>query len=75
VTLGDLTPADQRQLDMLLNDDVIRQKWQAANHAIDALNHKYAGTVISLGPWRLPEGGHVGGKISYTRKPTVEDFW
>ncbi|WP_077993462.1 Y-family DNA polymerase [Bartonella choladocola] len=75
VTLGNLSDADQRQLDMLLNDDRKRQKWEAANTAIDTLNKKYAGTVVTLGAWKPPEGGHTGGKISYTRIPSSEDFW
>lgn len=75
VTLYDISPSDERQLDLLLNDDVERQKWESANAAIDALNSKYAGTVVSLGKWNPPKGGHVGGKISYTRIPSAEDFW
>jgi hypothetical protein len=35
-----------------------------ASKAIDNLNTRYAGTVVSLGQWRPPPGGHVGGKIS-----------
>lgn len=75
VVLGDISRSNQRQLDMLLNDDKMRQKWEAANSAIDVLNHRYAGTVISLGTWKPPQGGHTGGKISYTRIPSAEDFW
>lgn len=36
---------------------------------------RYGKTVLSLGMWRPPAGGNVGGKISYTRIPTAEDFW
>lgn len=75
VTLFDLSPANERQLDFLLEDDNERRKWEAANTAVDELNSKYGGTVVSLGPWRPPAGGHVGGKISYTRIPSAEDFW
>jgi len=75
VTLTDLSPADQRQLDILVADDRIRQKWERASSAIDGLNAKYGRTVMSLGMWRPPAGGNVGGKISYTRIPTAEDFW
>ncbi|CAI9400074.1 Protein UmuC [Pleomorphomonas sp. T1.2MG-36] len=75
VTLLELTPANERQLDFLLADDTRRKCWEAASVAVDALNAKYAGTVVSLGTWKPPKGGNVGGKISYTRVPTSEDFW
>lgn len=75
VTLYDLSRADARQLDILINDDARRQKWERASGAIDSLNVRYGRTVMSLGTWKPPAGGHVGGKISYTRIPTAEDFW
>jgi DNA polymerase IV len=75
VTLTDLSRADQRQLDMLLDDDCTRQRCEKANAAMDALNKRYGRTVVSLGLWNPPKGGHVGGKISYTRIPSAEDFW
>lgn len=75
VTLFDLTLADKRQLDFLLNDDTERQRWERINAAMDGLNAKYGKTVVSLGVWNPPAGGHVGGKISYTRIPSAEDFW
>ncbi len=75
VTLLELSPMSERQLDMLLNDDAERQKWEAITTAIDRLNVKYGRTVLSIGPWTPPPGGNAGGKISYTRIPTAEDFW
>lgn len=75
VTLYDLSPSHERQLDLLLNDERQRQRWESASRAIDNLNARYAATVVSLGEWRPPSGGHVGGKISYTRIPSAEDFW
>lgn len=75
VTFYNISKADQRQLDMLLMDDVRRQRWESASRAIDGLNARYGRTVMSLGMWRPPAGGHVGGKISYTRIPSAEDFW
>ncbi|WP_026789802.1 Y-family DNA polymerase [Pleomorphomonas oryzae] len=75
VTLLDLSPATERQMDLLLADDDNRRRWEAASAAVDALNTKYSGTVVSLGTWKPPKGGNVGGKISYTRVPTSEDFW
>src|SRR5690606_36950101 len=40
ITLADLSQANARQLDIFNNDDVIRQKWERANGAMDALNAK-----------------------------------
>ncbi len=74
VTLLDLSPMSERQLDMLLNDDRERQKWEAVTRAIDHLNVKYGKTVLSIWPWTPPPGGNAGGKISYTRIPSAEDF-
>jgi DNA polymerase-4 len=73
-TLYDLTPNDQRQMDMLLDDDAERQRFEAITDAMDQLNARFARTVVSLGPWNPPAGGHVGGKISYCRIPDAEDF-
>lgn len=75
VTLYNLSMQTERQMDMLLDDDRQRQRWEAATDATDRLNARYGRTVISLGPWAPPKGGHVGGKISYTRIPSAEDFW
>lgn len=75
VTLVDLTRADSRQIDMLLDDDKERQKWEKITGAIDSLNSRYSKTIVSLGMWKPPKGGNVGGKISYTRIPTADDFW
>lgn len=75
VTLLDLSPATGRQLDMFVNDDAARRRWESITLAIDRLNTKYAKTVVSLGPWTPPPGGYAGGKISYTRIPRAEDFW
>jgi DNA polymerase IV len=75
VTLLELTPASQRQLDLFLADDKTRQRCENATAAIDALNRKHGRTLVSIGPWVPPPGGYAGGKISYTRIPRVEDFW
>lgn len=74
VTLFDLSPAGQRQLDWLENDDHDRQHWERIGTAIDRLNSHYAATVVSIGLWAPPQGGNVGGKISFTRIPSGEDF-
>lgn len=75
ITLGDLTRASARQLDWLLDDDRDRQKWESIGGALDSLNGRYGRTVASVGPWQPPEGGNVGGKISFTRIPDADDFW
>jgi len=75
VALLNLTPASERQLDLLLDDDPARRKWEATSAAIDRINARYGRTLASVGLWRPPPGGHAGGKISYTRIPRPEDFW
>jgi DNA polymerase-4 len=60
---------------MLIDDDVERRRWERVTAAVDRLNAKYSKTVISMGPWSPPPGGYAGGKISYTRIPSAEDFW
>lgn len=75
VTLMDLTPASERQLDLLLNDDLDRQRWEKLTETMDGLNAKFGKRVITLGDWRPPPGGFAGGKIAFTRIPSAEDFW
>lgn len=75
VTLGDLSEANARQLDIFHNDDAVRQKWEKANGAVDSLNAKYSSTIVHMGEWKPPAGGNVGGKISYVRIPSAEDFY
>ena len=75
VTLCELSRADERQLDIFLNDDKTRRKCEAVTNALDKLNSKYGRTLVSIGPWIPPPGGYAGGKISYTRIPRAEDFW
>lgn len=75
VALLELTPASERQLDFLSDDDLPRRKWESASIAIDRINSKYGKTLATIGPWNPPPGGHAGGKISYTRIPRAEDFW
>lgn len=75
VTLLELSRANERQLDILLNDDNARRRWEDTTAAIDKLNRKHGRTLVSIGPWTPPPGGYAGGKISYTRIPRAEDFW
>ena len=75
VTLGDLAPANARQLDLLLNDDPQRKKCETITNTIDDLNRKFGKRVVTVGPWVPPPGGYAGGKIAYNRIPSAEDFW
>ncbi len=75
ITLGELSVATERQLDMLLNDDAERRRWERVNHSIDQINTKHSKSLVTMGLWQPPPGGHLGGKISYTRIPKAEDFW
>lgn len=75
VMLGEISPANARQLDLLLNDDKIRRKWEMLTMTIDKLNAKYGATIVSIGEWKPPPGGYAGNKISYTRIPRMEDAW
>lgn len=75
VTLGDLSAAGARQLDLLLRDDGARRKQETLTHAIDGLNRKFGKRVVTLGPWTPPPRGYAGGKIAYNRIPSAEDFW
>lgn len=60
---------------MLLNDDPERRKWESITTAVDGINSRYGKTLVTLGKWKLPPGGNLGGKISFTRIPRAEDFW
>ncbi len=75
VTLGELSSANERQLDLFLKDDTVRRKNEVLTDAMDNLNRKFGKRVVTLGPWTPPPGGYAGGKISYNRIPSAEDFW
>ena len=75
VTLSSLTPASERQLDLLLDDNDERQRCELLTNTIDRLNQKFGKRVVTLGPWTPPPGGYAGGKIAYNRIPSAEDFW
>lgn len=75
VTLLDLCPDNQRQLDLFLNDDGIRRKCERITNVIDNLNRKFGKRVVTIGDWTPPPGGYAGGKIAYNRIPSAEDFW
>jgi len=75
VTLGDLSPAGERQCDLFLDDDKGRQKAELITRTIDDLNRRFGKRVVTTGPWIPPPGGYAGGKIAYNRIPSAEDFW
>jgi len=75
VTLYDLSPATERQLDLFLHDDEERQKCETITNTIDRLNRKFGKRVVTIGEWTPPPGGYAGGKIAYNRIPSAEDFW
>jgi DNA polymerase IV len=75
VTLLDLCPSNQRQLDLFLNDDVVRRKCERITNVIDGLNRRFGKRVVTVGNWSPPPGGYAGGKIAYNRIPSAEDFW
>lgn len=75
VSLGELVDADSRQRDIFLDNDKKRLRSEQLTEAIDGLNHKYGERVVTFGAWQPPPGGYAGGKISYTRIPSAEDFW
>lgn len=43
------------------------------SESIDHLNWRYGKTAVSIGPWDLKYGNHLGTKIAFTRIPRRED--
>ncbi len=74
ITLFELSPAFERQLDFLHGDDRERIKWERINTAVDTLNAKYGKTVAGMGVMPTQNLQHVGGKIAFTRIPAAQDF-
>ena len=73
---GCYSPANGSPPEMRGDGDELQSDYGVVlNLALDTLNARYGKIVVSLGMWNPPKGGHVGGKISYTRIPTAEDFW
>lgn len=77
INLYDLHPIGEQQLDLLATPQDLRrrERREAATAAVDALNARYGQTLVHVGAWKPPPGGYAGGKISYTRIPSAEDFW
>lgn len=49
------------------------EKWDDLTRAIDGLNWRYGKTAVSIGPWKMKYGDHLGTKIAFTRIPRRED--
>jgi DNA polymerase-4 len=75
VTLGDLAPANEQQLDLFHNDDPESQIVKTITNTIDGLNRKFGKHVVTVGPWVTPPCGYAGGKIACICIPSAEDFW
>jgi len=51
----------------------VNEKWETISESIDHLNWRYGKTSVSIGPWNLKYGKHLGTKIAFTRIPRRED--
>lgn len=47
ITLGELSVATERQLDMLLDDDDERRRWERVSCTVDALNTKHSTSLVT----------------------------
>jgi len=71
VWFGSLVKEDSRQRDLFKVD--ANDKWESLTESIDHLNWRYGKTAVSIGPWNLKYGNHLGTKIAFTRIPRRED--
>lgn len=51
-----------------------RQRWERITDTMDALNGRYGGGIITLGPRAELPGGYAGAKIAFGRVPDMRDF-
>ena len=51
-----------------------RSRWERVTDAMDGLNSRNGGCVVSLGPRKEPPGGYAGAKIAFGRVPDLDDF-
>ena len=51
-----------------------RARWERLTDAMDDLNSRNGGCVVSLGFRREPPGGYAGAKIAFGRVPDLDDF-
>jgi DNA polymerase-4 len=73
VCLHDITPMSTRQLDMLEDDEGLRQREEALSDAMDALNERYCNFAVYPGFRNHVPSDNIGMKISYGRVPTIRD--
>lgn len=71
VWFGGLVKQTARQQDLFHTES--HQRWESLTESIDALNWRYGKTAVSIGPWDLKYGNHLGTKIAFTRIPRRED--
>ncbi len=73
VCLGEISPMNQRQLDMWEDDEGQRLREESLSDAIDAMNQRYCSTVVYPGLRDDEASDNIGMKISYGRIPRIED--
>ena len=71
VWFGGLVQKSDRQTDLFHTNT--NQKWEDLTKSIDTLNWRYGKTAVSIGPWDMKYGTHLGTKIAFTRIPRRED--
>lgn len=74
INIYDLYHTDQITMDLFETNEQ-RIANQELSCAMDALNKRYNGQVVTLGKPPKTKAGFVGTKIAFTRVPTQEEFW
>ncbi len=77
VILHDLNSDCSPQADLfdeLLAPDSEQKKWNTLTNTMDQIAYKYGSKAVSLGMWDEPKGGYAGGKIAFSRIPSLADF-
>ncbi len=73
VSFDRLTSSDETQLELPIGEPDEGRRLARLAAAVDAINGRYARTVVGYGGC-APPGGYVGAKIGYGRIPGHEDF-
>ena len=73
VSFDRLAPSDEAQIKLPLDEPDEGRRLARLNAAVDAINGRYARTVVGYGGC-APPGGYAGAKIAYGRVPRLEDF-
>ena len=71
IWFGGLVQRADRQSDLFHTP--ANDRWESLTESIDHLNWRYGKTAVSIGPWDLKYGNHLGTKIAFTRIPRRED--